>query len=140
MSKALDFFPKDAKKGFDSDRYGIEVNAPVSGKGNIPGEVGLELELEASNNLPPRVDTNVKGVGWVAHADGSLRHGGLEYTLSAPCPREDVEPLLYGLFDEIKAYKTKLKLSTRCSTHVHVNVSTMTLFALNWKNLLAVQR
>lgn len=88
------------------------------------GDIGLELEMEASNSFPwaelgdtPCPVTNAK---WQAKEDHSLRNG-VEYVLSKPCDISSVRLLLEGLYKDISDFKTKLRLSNRCSTHVHLN-------------------
>lgn len=106
----------------------VVMNAPVY-QGTGPaggGDVGIELEIEASNYMPETKDILVRdektGGYWEHKPDGSLR-GGLEYVSSVPFSIEAVPTMVGGFFEAIQKHKTKLRLSNRCSTHVHLNVS-----------------
>lgn len=121
--RSLDKFPVLEEKSFNNDDYGIVVQQPVFNR--VPnGEIGIELEMEGVN-LPGQCRTNVGGVGWTVHNEGSLRNGGLEYVLTAPCARDQVIPLVEGIFAEFGANNTVLNLSSRCSTHIHINTAGM---------------
>lgn len=121
---SLDFFPTN-KKGFDKNNYGIKLNRPIVT--NAPnGEVGIEVELEG-RGLNCELKTEINGVRWTMHEDGSLRNGGREFVLSDPCEREDVTALVEGLFSDLWNSKASLNLSKRTSTHVHINVKNMTI-------------
>lgn len=120
--ESLKSFPSNKKsKGFDPDNYGAYVHLPVF-TSHQKGEIGIELEMEGSRILT-NPTTRVNGVYWTRHAEGSLRGESSEYVLSAPCMREDVRALLEGLYGEFRAHGTVLDLSSRCSTHVHINAS-----------------
>lgn len=90
------------------------------------GELGIEIEVEATNNLPPRdcIPTvkTVHKTYWVTHNEGSLRNGR-EYVTSGPIDPSDVEPMINALYQGFADYGTNLSISNRCSTHVHKNVS-----------------
>lgn len=119
---------KDFLSGYKPQVKGIrniKMNKPIV---NVTkkGTIGLELEIEG-NNLPGGFDLghiagNKTGAAWVTHNDGSLRGEALEYVFTSPCDEEELEPLVTGLFDTFKSKKTKLTLSNRCSTHVHINM------------------
>lgn len=98
--------------------------APVMARKN--GELGIEVEVEATNRLPPRdAIPSVKTKGrfyWVTHNEGSLRNGR-EYVTSGPIFPEDVEPMVNALYQGFAEYGTTLSVSNRCSTHVHKNVT-----------------
>jgi len=118
----FDKFPEKATPGIPN----VEMNAPVF-SGRVPkGDVGIELEIEATNYMPEAKDILVRdektGGYWVNKADGSLR-GGMEYVASTPFSIESVPMMVAGLYEAISKHKTKLKLSNRCSTHVHLNIS-----------------
>jgi len=106
---------------------GIEMNRPYVPGATIPGDVGLELEIEG-NNLPTqgsleKISGKTSGARWLAKTDGSLRGEALEYVLSAPCNIDEAEPMIVGLYDKFKTLGTALQLTNRCSTHVHVNMT-----------------
>ena len=119
------------------------MNRPINAR-KVKGDLGLELELEASNSLPwdsGHINSGVPpcpvtGGYWVAKEDGSLR-GGVEYVTSTAVEVSSVEELVHGLYKNIEGYKTKLTLSNRCSTHIHLNatgwrINEITSFMLLW--------
>lgn len=106
----------------------VTMNAPLY-QGTGPaggGDVGIELEIEASNYMLETRDILVRdektGGYWQSKQDGSLR-GGLEYVSSVPFSVESVPVMVDGFFEALTRAKTETKLSNRCSTHVHLNVS-----------------
>jgi len=106
----------------------FRVNKALAAKA-VKGEVGLELEIEGKrlpeqNDLDDFTSSTLKR-RWVVHTDGSLRNGGLEYVLDQPCLQTEVPELVEGLFKIFDTQKTKLDLTQRTSTHVHINVSTL---------------
>lgn len=128
--KSLDFFPKASKAkavAFDPRRYGCDVRKAIGVQSEHEGLLGLELELEG-HRLPANIAGNVEGINWVPHNDGSLRNpdgtpgGGMEYVLSRPCAVEQARPLLDHLFNALRANRTEIVLSYRCSSHVHINM------------------
>lgn len=123
----FDEFPKTKKTA--SGIPGVRMNEPIS-PSSVKGDVGIEFEFEASNSLPwssgeinsvPPDPTT--GAYWLAKEDHSLR-GGAEYVTSTAVSIEYVPTLVRGLYSSLKDFKTKLRLSNRCSTHVHLNAST----------------
>lgn len=118
-------------KGFPSSaghEVSFQPNKPIFGK-IVKGDVGLELEVEGKR-LPSQEDvstfkSSTLGRVWTVHNDGSLRNGGLEYVLDAPCLEEEVPEMVEGLFKIFDVNKTKLDFNQRTSTHVHINVSHM---------------
>lgn len=122
-SNLLRGFPKKEK-----DNIKFRVNKPLVTKA-VKGDVGLELEVEG-RGLPDQdalsdLASSTLKRRWAVHTDGSLRNGGLEYVLDQPCLQEEVPELVEGLFKIFDTNKTKLDLSQRTSTHVHINVSTL---------------
>lgn len=104
---------------------GMKMNVPIVKKNKL-GTIGLELEVEG-NNLPQAFDLGhlagkTTRAMWTTHADGSLRGESCEYVFNTPCSSAELADLVNGLFDVYKAKKTKLALSNRCSTHVHINM------------------
>lgn len=85
------------------------------------GDVGIEIELEATNSFPTSVPF------WKAEIDNSLRGNNMEYILKEPRKIEDVPSLLDGLQKELEGYGTKLKYTERAGVHVHVNVQDHTV-------------
>lgn len=94
----------------------------------VPGHVGLELEIEGVG-LPRNIEFEAPetGVRWANHEDGSLRGENNEYVTDGPILVSEVEPMVGALFSAFDEAKTQLKLSNRCSTHVHVNCSTLSV-------------
>lgn len=104
---------------------GFPLNRPLAT--GVNGDVGLELEIEAGA-LPNEGDlatiiTPKSKVRWAAKADGSLRGEAVEYVLTGPAYIDEVPLLLGGLWDKFRQRGTQFRLSNRCSTHVHVNMS-----------------
>lgn len=99
------------------------IQRPCAGRKAV-GDVGLELEVEGEN-LPQFVDflTPETAVPWTNHDDGSLRGENNEYVTGGPIKIAEVAPMVGALFTAFAENGTKLKLSNRCSTHVHVNCS-----------------
>jgi hypothetical protein len=103
----------------------------------VYGDVGLELEIEGDDLPGPDhvragdipVDTGFPLLTeqtarhWVATKDGSLRGDNFEYITSGPIKVAEVEPMLVGLWEQFEKAGSKLQLSNRCSTHVHLNFS-----------------
>lgn len=96
-----------------SKRYGVP---------HIVGAVaGVELEVEG-RNFPPQTSTP----GWKAVADGSLRDG-IEFVLAVPEGAIKLKESLAVMEAAFEKHKTQRNYSFRTSTHVHVNVSNLTL-------------
>lgn len=77
-------------------------------------DVGLELEVEGQY-LPGTVPH------WNSKAEGSLQEG-MEY-ITKPIKRETVQLYVDNLAKYFKDCNTIIKPSYRCSTHIHVNMS-----------------
>lgn len=126
--KSLNTFPKLSSTSFDPSAYGLDVRMQVAAESRYQGDYGIEIELEGRRLPQGYAGAAVNGVTWVYHADGSLRAvgggapGGAEYVLSEPCKFEDVQPLVDNLFSAIKSNRGEVVNSTRCSTHVHLNM------------------
>ena len=108
----------------------LRMNAPIS-PSFVEGDVGIELEIEGVGLPTPSTfpkDTRCESTGarWVGHNDGSLRGESLEYVLDRPASITGAEKLVRDLFALFREKDTRLTLSNRCSTHIHLNVS-------NWK-------
>lgn len=128
MVKSLDKFPSKSPSIFDPDRYGLDLRKQIAAESRYTGDVGIEIELEGRSLPASYGGPSVGAVTWVYHQDGSLRApggnapGGAEYVLSQPCPVADVRPLVTNLFEYIRANRGRIVNSTRCSTHVHLNM------------------
>lgn len=127
---------------------GVRMNVPIAPV-YVTGDVGIEFEIEASNSLPwatEDVNKNLSpdpktGAVWLAKEDNSLR-GGAEYVTSSAVSVDYASPMLYGLYSNLKAFKSSLRFSNRCSTHVHLNASswrinTLVSFVTIWSLLEA---
>lgn len=88
---------------------------------NYAGEVGIEIEVEGQN-LPLAI-----GSYWTVTRDGSLRGESAEYVLTKPIKRDNVKPYLTYLAKQMKDTGAVLKMSTRTSVHVHVNMNNRSL-------------
>lgn len=85
---------------------------------STPTEVGIEVELEQIKNPAP---IHL----WQAIKDGSLKDAGMEY-VSIPVKDQN---LVYAIEDMGNVYKANpdCVFSHRCSIHVHINVSRLTV-------------
>lgn len=105
----------------------FQMNSPIA-VSQHKGRIGLELEIEARNETPNegRLDAVVAPTTkakWTTVRDGSLRGDyAREYIVTHPINRDELRPMLEGLFEVFKEMKTKLNNSNRCSTHVHLNM------------------
>lgn len=93
-------------------------------------EVGIEIELEGTN-LPTQDKFRNY---WVVKEDNSLRevegHPGREYVLREPLSREKIPGVLELLFNKIRNEGSSVRLSHRCSVHVHLNIRDWTILEL----------
>lgn len=95
--------------------------------GYLPGEVGLEIETEATTNY-----TYVEGLEkyWRTEADGSLRHTGVEYIFRQPYnPNSKDYKAALDLFEQ-QVKTTKFLDSVYTSVHVHLNMNNKSLHHL----------
>lgn len=90
-------------------------------RGELDGEVGIEIECEG-NNLAKRIPSY-----WTTHADGSLRGESIEYVLAKPIKREEVKDALKVLNDRLAEAGSVVNESYRTSVHVHLNARNMNL-------------
>jgi len=85
------------------------------------GEVGIEIELEASNTFPKEKE-ELPAI-WSYHKDGSLRgFDNAEYVLDKPIKFDEVDKAVDDLWQVLANKKVKLTPSNRTSVHVHLNV------------------
>lgn len=126
-----DFFSRyNDVYGKDKGPEGIpnfQMNKPAASS-RYKGRIGLELEIEARSPTPNEghldalVSPTTKAK-WMAIRDGSLRGDyAREYIVNKPINREELRPMLEGLFAMFKTMKSKIDNSNRCSTHVHLNM------------------
>lgn len=112
-----------------------EVGSLFSFPGGIlPGDVGIELEIEGEN-LPKQA------AGWNVHVDPSLRGAGSrlisveedlpdtprEYVTAGAIPFSDVSGSCSYLHGLLSRKGTVVRLTPRASTHFHVNMQQYTL-------------
>jgi hypothetical protein len=83
-----------------------------------PTEVGLEIEIEALSELPPMS-------WWRYENDGSLKDSGKEL-ITFPYKDANIEYALDEFIAFLKVNKVA-KFTHRCSMHVHINVSKLTV-------------
>lgn len=83
----------------------------------LPGEVGIEIELEGHGLPAPRA-----GSVWTAHEDGSLRGESREYVTRTAIKRENVKKVVSELNELLEKSGAKVDDSPRCGLHIHVNV------------------
>jgi hypothetical protein len=102
-------------------------------KAEKPGNIGMELEVESTQNIPPFVN-NI----WLAKADHSLRNVGTEFYTRNPINYDQhfmgrVTSLVDFLKD--KTFGVDYN-STRTSFHVHINVTNHTMLQM-WTQVFA---
>lgn len=116
----------------------LKLNQPLI-KRVTKGDIGIEVELEGelySGDVLLKYKSERTGVNWITHRDDSLRNG-VEYVLSSPCIESEVDPLVRYLYGTLREKKSRITLSNRTSTHVHINVqglkpSELTSFVCLW--------
>lgn len=108
-----------------SVKYSGRTVREVFGHKGTPGDVGIEIEMEArpgpefpSYNLP---------TGWVPTHDNSLRGISVEYVLSQPIPIDRVSKAISSLNTTIKEACTRVQPSIRTGVHVHINCQELTM-------------
>jgi|SRR5688572_17979562 len=95
------------------------------------GEVGIEIEMEAVNELPVVASTH-----WTTVKEGSLRNGR-EYVSKVPLPLDTKTKHLENLFKKIEVYGSKvIKDSHRTSVHTHNNITPFTALQV-WTSITA---
>lgn len=123
----FDNFPKIKK---EEGIPGIKMNRTIAPR-PVPGDVGIEFEIEAENDLPWDInEINKGGIScpitkgqWIPKEDNSLR-GGVEYVTSTAVDISSVPMMVRGLYRNLEKAGSRLRYSNRCSTHVHLNAST----------------
>ena len=98
--------------------FGQTVGEVVDKGRKYTHHYGVEFELEGSN-LPDAV------LGWTTTHDGSLREGGIEYVTAKPLELERVLEAIDRMEEATK--KSKIFNTGYAGTHVHVNVSDLTI-------------
>lgn len=102
----------------------LVADALFSGE-KVSGEVGIEVEVEG-RNLPTKA-----GGYWTVTRDGSLRgEEALEYVLSKPIPREEVDKALSDLYGKFESPGLVLDDSGRAGVHIHINIRDLTVSEL----------
>lgn len=89
------------------------------------GDIGLEIEAEGKSLFNSPISF------WNCHIDQSLRHVDqhppIEYVLKQPLSRKGVSDALTYLLKKLKAAGSEIRMSYRCSVHVHVNCQRLTM-------------
>lgn len=98
-----------------SDYFGSKIPQKTYGRKSASALlVGIEVELE-------KVLLKQNIYGWSKHKDGSLKDRGMEFVL--PVWSTHAEEYLHNLF----AALDKPAANSRCSVHIHANVTEFTL-------------
>ena len=97
---------------------GLTYNDPLELPNNYA--VGIELELEGVSE-PPDINRNL----WSIVPDGSLRNNGTEIICARPLSGGVLEGALVDL--ESSLMNLEFDLSERCSTHIHLDATDMTV-------------
>ena len=93
---------------------------------NVPGEVGIEIEMEGRNFPDPMLFTRATEGMWTGHHDGSLRGSSMEIVLSQPVPRDKVTDVLSSAAINLVNAGTTVTPSVRTGVHIHINVRELT--------------
>jgi hypothetical protein len=94
---------------------------------NVEDEIGVELELEGEGL--PNAFEKLKQTGcdyWKMARDGSLNESGREFTFTKALNRVHAKKAIqafYAVFDK----EAQLDVSSRCSTHMHLNFQHMSM-------------
>ena len=100
--------------------------AVVFNKREITAEVGVEIEIEATNNIPSR--ESFEDTPWQRVRDGSLRgYDNAEFVFRNPLKEADALEAVDTLSSALDNYDTALLDSVRTGVHVHINVQSMTM-------------
>ena len=86
------------------------------GKRGKSGDIGIEIEVEAHDELP-----DIKTKEWTSKKEGSLRVGGKEYVSNGPLVISSTPRHLKFLSDSLSKCKI-IHDSPRASVHMHLNV------------------
>jgi hypothetical protein len=100
----------------------------------VPGDVGIEIEVEAHDRLPS-VPKDISSI-WASKGDGSLRHIGREYVTEGAQPLDNSFKESLDTLCEAINKANIIKNSPRTSVHVHINVSNRSLTEL-WTGVCA---
>lgn len=92
-------------------------------KAVVPGDYGIEVEMEFGQPLPPAVlEMAALDTRWVRHADGSLKVNGIEFVTDGPAKiGQAINGALDFLYDKIIIPNHPIE-SNRTSVHVHKNM------------------
>lgn len=112
----------------DSKIPGFNIGSLMRAK-SVSGDVGIEIEVEGNKfPKPPGSHGTLTPVempdheGWSYVHDGSLRgQDNAEYVLTKPIKFQQVPEAITKLWEQFKAYGSKLDESNRTSVHVHLN-------------------
>ena len=119
----------DISNSLVRDVYNIR-NPPASCYGNdwctFDMNVGIELELEG---IHIDFDEDLRSDVWRVEHDGSLRNYGAELVSRGPVSGTRLEKALVELKEFLEDHSPEY--SERCSTHIHVDVTDLTLNELN---------
>ena len=98
------------------------LNHQYLGRKDKPGDVGLELEVEADRPLP------VITGDWLSKEEGSLRGYSMEYVTNGPIACDENKfTKIKELTDVLNSPDLRVnKESPRTSLHVHVNIGRLT--------------
>jgi hypothetical protein len=108
---------------------GVVNVKPVLGKfGRLVSDwsIGLEYEYEAVTNTPGT--RALIGAGWEAVGDGSLRDHGMEFRFREPLNGKTASDSMTKMHEWARKYG--YRDSRRTSTHVHINMTHLTMDAV----------
>lgn len=118
------------RKGSAFDPSNNNIASLLGRKSPIPGDVGLEVEVEG-NQFPKSLDyvdedecdqSDMIPKEWHYTHDGSLRgQDNAEYIFAKPLGFEEVPSAIANLWEMFEDYGSVLDESNRTSVHVHLN-------------------
>jgi len=103
----------------------IILDAEAAACPQFPDPVGMGVEIEIENATGVRL-TEESSAYWGIKDDPSLRNNGKEFVFLAPKSGRNFMHAIELFNDMVEAANIKPVLTTRCSMHIHINVSDMT--------------
>ena len=110
-----------------SNKEKMPTVAEVFRLNRLPGDVGIEVEMEGNSNFYNPEEVLPKRSMWRGESDGSLRGYSKEYVLKSPIKKEKVKVALEELKEVLILGKSTPVYSFRAGVHIHLNAQSMTM-------------